>query len=412
MNRGHNTKTLTGFTIIEIMIFLAITGLLVVGVLVGTGSTIARQRYNDAVESFAEFLRRQYSFVINPQIQSHLFASSCDSDFNAEDMFEKRQGGSYYFNPDYLLSLYEQNSETGKYEYKGPQATGTPAQRGRSRCVLYGVMITFEDNGKTAIRTPLVGRDFSKIKEEYEALNPGMSIENMPERPNVPRDIELLALANIGGGAIYVGLTGTIPTYEYILAANYNSGNFVDSQTMCVVGAVGPPGSDSFSFRYSAEARGVDIAGTDRVPLPGTIFIIRSPINGTVKTYYSTNFKYSLSLSGLDKNGDDRPFTDIDDFNDNNGINLNTGGGNNSGKCRGQLSSAKTVIDLANNFNVSTKLNDSTFSSGEIPICVMTQDAFTYGRGVRRTVTIAANGRNPTAVSVVNLDGTDQRCID
>lgn len=56
-----------GFTLIEVMLFLGITGLLLVGLLSGTSSAIARQRYNDTVRNFAEYLRRIYSEVISPE---------------------------------------------------------------------------------------------------------------------------------------------------------------------------------------------------------------------------------------------------------------------------------------------------------------------------------------------------------
>lgn len=60
-------KSKKGFTIIEVSLFLAITGLLLVGVLGGTYSNIARQRYNDSVRSFAEFFRQIYAEVISPE---------------------------------------------------------------------------------------------------------------------------------------------------------------------------------------------------------------------------------------------------------------------------------------------------------------------------------------------------------
>lgn len=68
MKRLNSTpKTKKGFTIIEVSIFLAITGLLLVGVLGGTYSNIAHQRYNDSVRSFAEYFRQVYAEVISPE---------------------------------------------------------------------------------------------------------------------------------------------------------------------------------------------------------------------------------------------------------------------------------------------------------------------------------------------------------
>ena len=54
-----------GYTIVEVALFLAITGLLFIGVAIGVQSSIFQQRYNDSVQNFAEFLRSLYSQVTN-----------------------------------------------------------------------------------------------------------------------------------------------------------------------------------------------------------------------------------------------------------------------------------------------------------------------------------------------------------
>lgn len=54
-----------GFTIIETMLFLGITSLLVLGVLIGTGTSINIQRYRDSVSSLQAVLQQQYSDVSN-----------------------------------------------------------------------------------------------------------------------------------------------------------------------------------------------------------------------------------------------------------------------------------------------------------------------------------------------------------
>lgn len=60
-------KSTEGFTIVEVMLVLGISGLLLVGLIGGTYTSIARERYNDSVRDFAEYLRTVYSEVISPQ---------------------------------------------------------------------------------------------------------------------------------------------------------------------------------------------------------------------------------------------------------------------------------------------------------------------------------------------------------
>lgn len=55
----------SGFTIIETMLFLGITGLLVMGILAGAGTSINVQRYRDSVTSLQATLQSQYSKVTN-----------------------------------------------------------------------------------------------------------------------------------------------------------------------------------------------------------------------------------------------------------------------------------------------------------------------------------------------------------
>lgn len=67
MNIKTQRKKRQGFTIIEVTLVLALTGLLLIGALGLTYSQIQRQQYNDAVQTFTEFLRATYSAVENPE---------------------------------------------------------------------------------------------------------------------------------------------------------------------------------------------------------------------------------------------------------------------------------------------------------------------------------------------------------
>ncbi|MBR3132034.1 hypothetical protein IKG33_01320 [Candidatus Saccharibacteria bacterium] len=60
-------KSRLGFTLIEVALFLAVTGMLFVGIAVGVQNSIYQQRYNDSVQNYVEFLRSVYSQVMNVQ---------------------------------------------------------------------------------------------------------------------------------------------------------------------------------------------------------------------------------------------------------------------------------------------------------------------------------------------------------
>lgn len=55
----------TGFTIIEVMLFLAITGLMLSGLMIGISGGVNRERYNDAVTSLHDYIQGQYNLVDN-----------------------------------------------------------------------------------------------------------------------------------------------------------------------------------------------------------------------------------------------------------------------------------------------------------------------------------------------------------
>lgn len=54
-----------GFTIIETMLFLAVTGVLTLSILIGSTVAINRQRYRDSVESLKGLVQEQYGEVVN-----------------------------------------------------------------------------------------------------------------------------------------------------------------------------------------------------------------------------------------------------------------------------------------------------------------------------------------------------------
>ena len=69
----------SGFTIIETMLFLAISAGLVIVVMVGASSSINEQRYRDSVTSFKNNLQKQFSEVENVRNEPQSSPLTCGS---------------------------------------------------------------------------------------------------------------------------------------------------------------------------------------------------------------------------------------------------------------------------------------------------------------------------------------------
>jgi type II secretory pathway pseudopilin PulG len=95
----------TGFTIIEVILVLAVSAMLFVVLIAGQGNNLARRRYDDSVNSFVAFLQTQFDFAMN--IQNHRVGSFDDCTIT---------GGT-----------------SGQAD----------ANRGRSNCAIHGVMLEF-----------------------------------------------------------------------------------------------------------------------------------------------------------------------------------------------------------------------------------------------------------------------------
>lgn len=108
-----------GFTIIETMLFLAITAALAIGILLGTGTAINQQRYQDAVNSLKSYVQDQFSRV-STVANDRAGNLSCDG----------------------VAQVSESTS-------------GQP--RGTSDCLLLGRLMTVDSTGKNLTATNVVG---------------------------------------------------------------------------------------------------------------------------------------------------------------------------------------------------------------------------------------------------------------
>lgn len=110
-----------GFTMIEVMLFFAVSGLLLVGVLATSSTAINRQRYNDAVYSLEALVKQQYNLAANT-VNSRPDDTSCTIEY---------EEGS----PSDLQII--------------PNSTGVPP-RGADDCVVLGRIIILGGNANNA----------------------------------------------------------------------------------------------------------------------------------------------------------------------------------------------------------------------------------------------------------------------
>jgi hypothetical protein len=175
-NCAPQPNSRTGFTVIEVLLYFSIASFLIVGLILGVQSSIARQRYNDSVNDLADFLKSQYFAVSNPELPQ----------WSGTDLLDYNAAPTCGF----AESIVGRN-------YDGTIAE-TARVRGQSRCQLYGRLITFgEDGDQTKVNVYLVtGMDgrggdlLGEILSDLEISNIFIPALNLADSYNIPYNAE------------------------------------------------------------------------------------------------------------------------------------------------------------------------------------------------------------------------------
>ncbi len=213
-----------GFTIVEVMLFLALSGFLLVGLLIGTGASIANQRYNDAVQDAADALRSAYSFVANTSINQR------DKDTGACGSLTTAQ----LDNHSYMLADFNNG-------------------RGRTSCAVYGAVVTL--NRSSIQTTTFIGEDY------YDAINKDGASADLSD--DSKSDLEIFKLLNANN-----------------LAASCEAAN----PDNCTISPAGTSMDRKLKWDVAFHSPRDD-GGNNTEDYMGTLLIYRAPRGGAIRTY-------------------------------------------------------------------------------------------------------------------------------
>lgn len=135
-----------GFTLIELMLFLAIAGVLAVGIMAASGPAIARQRYNSGVQTFEDFLEGLYSSVTS--VENVTGDGRSDTIIYGKFITFGEPDASGYLDPyDNTFHIYDIIGDT--YDFSSFSAGNTIEALRAVKACLYRATITDAVSGET-----------------------------------------------------------------------------------------------------------------------------------------------------------------------------------------------------------------------------------------------------------------------
>ncbi|MBR0431839.1 hypothetical protein IJK16_02470 [Candidatus Saccharibacteria bacterium] len=303
-----------GYTLVEISLFLGITMFIVVAFMATTGPTINRQRYNDTINDFAEFLRGVYSETVNVQ---------------NERMF--------YLGQNDYCSIADAADIGGRIR---TDVNDPLKDLGRSRCAIYGKLITFGENMTSEYTV-----------HTYDVV--GRAVEHTSELNDMST---LEALAYVKADVVSVRKLEGKDTCKY---ATTGTGEF-------------------HNLQWLAQVEDVD----KDLLFKGAILIIRSPASGTVHTYVTGN--KTSTFSPISMNIQQLLLIDTSLVSCTN--------------MSGAQNQAKNM-----NASLMKFLSENRFKAEDLSLCIDSADASAVGNR-RREVRIKKDGHGQNAVELIDLD--------
>lgn len=344
-SKGDNFRR--GFTIIEIMLFLAISGMLLAGVLIGIGDNIARQRYNEAVEDIADVLRNQYAYTTDVQIAERGLDDDVCYGLISDDI--KTDGADAEQLNRFFASINEE---------KAISISG----RGRTNCVVYGTVVTI--NGDTIQSTTMIGKDYRTLMRQVELglttiEEIGFTNENL-----VNGEVDLNTMTD-------ADILHTFSHANNLYVRCHGTGSSCYVRTPSAVRTVKTKWGTSLKNIYNE-------------PLQATIIVFRSPRDGSVRTYTMP----------------DRVLKFNDEVIDYDAINSQN---NDSGELY--------APDILNRKGIYEYLDSSLVTQQNVYICVDSGDAQTYSNHQRMIkINGHGHGQNAVELIDMDVDSEGVSC--
>lgn len=226
----------SGFTLVETALVLAISVLTLIAFIATISTRIGRERYKDATNSFADFVRRIYSETIN---------------------VENGRSGSIDDQNEYCTLAGEYIAVTDPDNAaKNPDSDGYP---GRSGCAIYGKLITFGEVWTSEEDRIDSQDDDNRVIYVYDLIGRAIDIAHPLSLPSSDSSITA-QLAAVNADVL-------------VVSKNDGSGS-------CSVSPVGSV--QKFNPPWSSE---IETVARDRNLYKGALLITRSPSSGAVHTY-------------------------------------------------------------------------------------------------------------------------------
>lgn len=217
-------NTSRGFTIIETVLFLAISGLLILTIVAGAGININIQRYRDAVESFKSDIQGQYAAITNVQ-NSRDADQICDASAKpVEEVNGEVRGQSECAIAGRYMRIEGANVTT--YTVLSYKNIGAVVPAGSNDIQVLQDNYTF-NTSDVANDDSTLDWGTSLAWPKVLGVAPNAEISNNSS----PRTLGILFLKSPYSGQTYTFTSNTIPSKENINSATFTS-MLVDSNTV------------------------------------------------------------------------------------------------------------------------------------------------------------------------------------